>query len=137
LRAEIENPFTGKPHPMRQFLSWTLDELRPLAEALGLWNELTPLVEMANGAPNTAERLRQRLQTELRARRMCRRNCCAILAEERTQQVTCDVEWIAEAEAGKAGRLSEFLQHARRRPGSRCAGALSVRAARCSGGGLC
>jgi succinyl-diaminopimelate desuccinylase len=113
LRAEIENPFTGKPVPMRQLLSWTLDELRPLAEALGLWDELAPLAEMADGAPNTAERLRQRLQDELGEAQDVPEELLRALAEERTQQVTRDVEWIAEAEAGKAGRLSEFLQHAR------------------------
>ena len=36
LRAEIENPLTAKPIGMREFLKWTLDEVRPLAEGLGL-----------------------------------------------------------------------------------------------------
>ena len=46
LRAEIENPFTGKVIGLRDFLKWTLDQLRPLAEGLELWTLLTPLVEM-------------------------------------------------------------------------------------------
>jgi len=58
LRAEIEHPLTGKPVAMRAFLAWTLDQLRPLAEALGMAGELAPLEAMAGGAPNTAERLR-------------------------------------------------------------------------------
>src|SRR3990172_8812249 len=57
LRAAIENPLTGKPVEMRAFLIWTLEEIRLLAEALGLWDDLEPLREMSAGAPNTAERL--------------------------------------------------------------------------------
>ena len=52
LRGEIENPLTGKPIGMREFLKWTLDELMPLADALDLREDLTPLVEMAMGGPN-------------------------------------------------------------------------------------
>jgi len=37
MRAEIENPFTGKPITMRDFLKWTLKEVKPLAEPLNLW----------------------------------------------------------------------------------------------------
>jgi succinyl-diaminopimelate desuccinylase len=116
LRAEIENPLTAKPVGMRQFLRWTLDELRPLAEALGFWEALTPLNEMADGAPNTAERFRQRLQAELGEAQYVAEELLRQLAEERQEQVGRDVEAIAEAavaRAGEAGRLSEFLQHAR------------------------
>ncbi len=42
LRSEIENPFTGKPVGLREFLKWTLEELRPLAQALDLWEDLNP-----------------------------------------------------------------------------------------------
>jgi len=65
LSAEIENPFTGKPVGMREFLRWTLGELRPLAEALDLWQDLSPLVEMSAGGPNTAELIRRRLAEQL------------------------------------------------------------------------
>ena len=65
LRAEIENPLTGKPISVRAFLKWTLNELKPLAEALNLWKDLNPLVEMAEGGRNTAEKIRARLQMEL------------------------------------------------------------------------
>ncbi len=34
LHAEIENPLTGKPISMRAFLKWSLNEVKPLAEAL-------------------------------------------------------------------------------------------------------
>jgi gamma-glutamyl:cysteine ligase YbdK (ATP-grasp superfamily) len=52
LRAEIENPLTGKPISIRAFLKWTLNEVKPLAQALNLWNDLTPLVEMSEVGRN-------------------------------------------------------------------------------------
>jgi gamma-glutamyl:cysteine ligase YbdK (ATP-grasp superfamily) len=65
LKAEIANPFTGKPVQMRDFLRWTLEEVRPLAEALGYWEDLHPLTEMVAGAPNTADRLRDAVRAEI------------------------------------------------------------------------
>jgi succinyl-diaminopimelate desuccinylase len=65
LRAEIENPLTGKPVGMRAFLKWTLGEVKPLAEALGEWDDLNSLVEMSEAGRNTAERIRARLNVEL------------------------------------------------------------------------
>ncbi len=59
LRAEIDNPLTGKPMSLRLFLKWTLNELKPLAEALNLWDDLTPLVEMSEGGRNTSEKIRR------------------------------------------------------------------------------
>ncbi|RME06504.1 MAG: M20/M25/M40 family metallo-hydrolase, partial [Anaerolineae bacterium] len=61
LEAEIENPLTGKPVAMRAFLRWTLEQVMPLAQALGWEDFLQPLVEMGEGAPNTAQLLRARL----------------------------------------------------------------------------
>ena len=116
LRAEIENPFTGKPVQMRAFLNWTLQELRPLGEALNRWQELAPLVEMAEGAPNTSELMRQRVRQELGDCGEVPLEMLRLLAEEREVQVQQDVEMIAAtyAEIGKeAPKLGEFLQHAR------------------------
>jgi succinyl-diaminopimelate desuccinylase len=122
LRAEIENPFTAKPVSMRSFLRWTLDELKPLAEGLNLWDDLSPLVEMADGAANTAEKLRARLQTEIGADGEAPVELLKSLAEERIAQVIQDVEAIARSEFGAetdvpfdedAYRLDEYLQHAR------------------------
>ena len=98
LRAEIENPLTGKPVTMLAFLKWTLARLQPLAEALGLGDDLYPLVEMANGAPNTAEKIRARLQKELGSNTEVPLELLRSLAEEREAQVREDVEEIA---AGK------------------------------------
>jgi acetylornithine deacetylase/succinyl-diaminopimelate desuccinylase-like protein/gamma-glutamyl:cysteine ligase YbdK (ATP-grasp superfamily) len=116
LRAEVENPFTGKPLALRVFLSWTLGELQPLATALGMWDDLQPLREMAAGTPNTAEMLRQRLQTELDDESLVPVELLRILATERQKQVLRDVEFIAETHAvlGRDSRKTgEFLQHAR------------------------
>ena len=88
---------------MRAFLKWTLDELQPLAEALGLWDDLQPLVEMADGAPNTAEKIRARLQKELGASTEVPLAMLRELAEAREKQVRNDVEEIA-ASTGIAGR---------------------------------
>ncbi|HIE24838.1 MAG TPA: M20/M25/M40 family metallo-hydrolase, partial [Anaerolineales bacterium] len=65
LEAEIANPFTGKPVGMRDFLRWTMSEIRPLAEALGQWEDLRPLTEMVAGAPNTAERIKEKVRTQI------------------------------------------------------------------------
>ncbi len=116
LRAEIENPLTGKPISMRSFLKWTLDELRPLAEALGMWEDLNPLVEMADGGPNTAEKMRARLRMELGANDEVTPSVMRELAEEREQQVRADVEKIA-AKMGLLGtestKIEEVMLHAR------------------------
>lgn len=120
LRSEIEHPLTAKPVGMRDFLRWTLAELRPLAEALGLWGELSPLVEMAAGAPNTAERLRSELRSRLNGGLEedveVPLELLQELAEEREAEVCRDVESIAETFTnmeGDAARLGEFLQRAR------------------------
>jgi succinyl-diaminopimelate desuccinylase len=116
LRSEIENPFTGKPIPMRQFLEWTLQEVRPLGEALGLWSDLAPLCEMARGAPNTAERIRRRLLAELGDSNEVPIELLRELVFERRERVSHDVEQIAElypALQGEAAKLGEFIQHAR------------------------
>ncbi len=123
LDAEIENPLTGKPLAMRDFLRWTLDQVMPLAEALGWQDDLTPLVEMAAGAPNTAQQLRARLcelgvdEDDLPP------DLLRELAVERERQVMADVERIAASPAalgGEADKLVDVLQaarhHARQRP---------------------
>jgi acetylornithine deacetylase/succinyl-diaminopimelate desuccinylase-like protein/gamma-glutamyl:cysteine ligase YbdK (ATP-grasp superfamily) len=116
LRAEIENPFTGKPIQMRPFLEWTLQEVRPLGEALGLWADLAPLCEMARGGPNTAERLRSRLRAELGEASEVPVELLQGLVNERREQISQDVEQIAglyPALDGEAAKLGEFIQHAR------------------------
>ena len=116
LRAEIENPFTAKPMKMREFLKWTLKELKPLAEALGQWEDLAPLVEMSEGGPNTAERIRSRLRVELGENDEVPITILRELALEREYQVRADVEKIAAKYTGLNGdsdKISELLQHAR------------------------
>jgi succinyl-diaminopimelate desuccinylase len=121
LRAEIENPFTGKPVAMRDFLRWTLDQIRSMAEAIGTWPLLTPLVEMASGAPNTADRMRARIAElmgvgQLAAGSVVPFDVLKQLASERAEQVKADSEMIA-ADAPALGddtpRLRDLLQRAR------------------------
>jgi len=116
LRAEIENPFTAKPIAMRDFLKWTLNEVKPLAKALNLWNDLTPLVEMSEGGHNTAEKFRTRLQGELGDNNEISMEVLKELHFEREAQVKSDVERIA-SEFGslneESSKISEFLQRGR------------------------
>ncbi len=95
LRGEIEDPFSGKPLLMRQFLQRTLAEVSPLAEALEMHALLAPLREMADEAPNTAERMRARLRAELGDQDIVPAELLRLLAEEREQQVAADIERIA------------------------------------------
>jgi len=116
LRAEIENPFTGKPISMRDFLKWTLNEVKPLAEALNLWTDLTPLVELSEGGRNTADKFRARLQGELGEDNEIPLEVLKELHFEREAQVKSDVERIA-WEFGvlgeEASKIAEFLQRGR------------------------
>jgi succinyl-diaminopimelate desuccinylase len=116
MRAEIENPLTGKPIGMRDFLQWTLKEVRPLAEALNLWNDLTPLVEISEGARNTAEKIRARLQMELGENDEVPLKVLRELHFEREAQVKADVERIASEYASlgeEASKIAEYLQRSR------------------------
>src|ERR1051325_3508025 len=116
LHAEIENPLTGKPILMRAFLKWTLNEVKSLAEALSLWEDLTPLVEMSEGGRNTAEKLRARLQMELGENDEVPLSVLKELFYEREAQVRADVERIA-SDYGSLGtdasKINEYLQRGR------------------------
>jgi acetylornithine deacetylase/succinyl-diaminopimelate desuccinylase-like protein len=125
LRAGIEDPFTGKPVAMREFLKRTLEEVRPLAEALGRKDLLEPLAEMAAGAPNTAERLRERLRRELDGQTVVPTELLVKIDEEREADVARDIETIAAElvrprdDSGKwQALLGRARDEARREPGS-------------------
>jgi gamma-glutamyl:cysteine ligase YbdK (ATP-grasp superfamily) len=90
LRAEIENPLTGKPVGIRDFLSWTIQELKPLAQALNLWADLEPLVAMSKGAANTAEQIRFRLRAELGDSDVVPLEVLRMMAEERQALIRKD-----------------------------------------------
>lgn len=116
MRAEIENPLTGKPISMRDFLKWTLNEVRPLAEALNMWDDLNPLVEISAGGRSTAEKMRARLQTELDNGNEVPFEVLKDLLFEREAQVKGDVERIASeytALGEDASKIGEFLQRGR------------------------
>jgi succinyl-diaminopimelate desuccinylase len=116
MRAEIENPLTGKPIGMRDFLKWTLKEVKSLAEALNLWIDLTPLVEISEGARNTSEKIRARLQMELGENDEVSMKVLKELHFEREAQVKADVERIASeypALGEESSKIAEFLQRSR------------------------
>ncbi|KXK14667.1 MAG: peptidase M20 [Chloroflexi bacterium OLB14] len=116
LGAEIENPFTGKPISMRDFLKWTLNEVKPLAQALNMWEDLTPLVEMSEGGKNTAERIRSRLQNDLLAGNEVPLDVLKAIHFEREAQVKSDAERIASEYASignESSKIAEYLQRGR------------------------
>ena len=116
MHAEIENPLTGKPVGIREFLKWTLKEVRPLAEALNLWSDLTPLVDISEGARNTSEKIRARLGMELGENDEVPLKVLKELQFEREAQVKADVERIASGHGSlgeEASKIGEYLQRSR------------------------
>ena len=124
LRAEIENPFTGKPVDLRSFLEWTLGEVLPLAKALDLSENLAPLSGLISGRPTTAEAIRARVCAELGVQPVteCGEEVqvpveiLRQLAEEREDQVRREVEMVAEVHSlypEDRDKLADFLQFAR------------------------
>ena len=69
-----ENPLTGKPISIRAFLKWTWTKSNP-SQALDMWNDLHPLVEMSEGGRNTSEKIRARLQMDSAKTMRCRSLC--------------------------------------------------------------
>lgn len=123
LRAEIENPFSGKPISMRAFLGWTLEQVRPLAQALKWQPLLEPLVEMHHGAPNTAEKIRARVRQEIGDAVVVPPEVLKMLADEREAEIRRQVRRIAAEVAqmnGEGAKLRWLLEaahaQARRQP---------------------
>ncbi|GAB1472453.1 hypothetical protein MASR2M66_33310 [Chloroflexota bacterium] len=116
LRAEIENPLTGKPTSVRAFLKWTLSEVKPLAQALNMWDDLNPLVELSEGGRNTSEKIRVRLQLELGANDEVPMTVLKELFYEHEAQVKADVERIATdyiSLGSDASKIGEYIQRTR------------------------
>ena len=99
MRAEIANPLTGKPVIMRDFLRWTLEEVRPLAEALDQWDDLHPLTEIVSGAPNTAQRLRDAVLAETGGREEISEDVFKEIIEKHEQEIADEVNTIASSVA--------------------------------------
>lgn len=117
LEAEIENPFTAKPVSMREFLTWALDELSPLAEELGMLEDLAPLREMANGGGNTADKLREKLKEILGESDIVPTDVLREIIKSRTKQVKKEIEMIA-SNASKelaleSQKINDTILHAR------------------------
>ncbi len=116
LQAVIEDPLTAKPIALRAFLDWTLQQVRPLAEALDFWADLQPLRDMVEGAPSTAERIRQTLRAKLGSSDIVPPELLVELAEARKAQVREEVETVTAhlADLGaEEGKLQDFLERAR------------------------
>ncbi|MEN9564279.1 MAG: hypothetical protein RIR73_2523 [Chloroflexota bacterium] len=116
LRAEIENPLTGKPIVVRDFLKWTLNEIKPLAEALGMWNDLHPLVEMSEGGRNTAEKIRARLKMEIGESNEVPMELLKEFLYEHEAQVKADAERVCadyNTLGADASKIAEYVQRGR------------------------
>lgn len=116
LRAEIENPLTGKPILVRDFLKWTLNEIKPLAEALNMWNDLHPLVEMSEGGRNTAEKIRARLKMEIGKSDEVPMELLKEFLYEHEARVKADVEQVCadhNALGTDAPKIAEYVQRSR------------------------
>jgi len=116
LEAEIENPLSGKPIRVREFLGWVLDELMPLAEGLEMTSFLKPLVEMSQGAPNTSQKIRRRVLQELGEVDEIPVEYLQKLAEEREEAVKNDIA-IIQSELYRLGnevnKLESLIQRGR------------------------
>jgi succinyl-diaminopimelate desuccinylase len=120
LSAEIKDPFTKRPVKLRDFLSWVLTEIQPLAEMLELSEDLQPLKEMIAGAPNEAQRLRSRVCDQMGGN--LDQDCAQIpvpieilqsLAQEREEAVFEDIDFILKNSLTLPAdeiKLGEFIQ---------------------------
>jgi len=123
MHAQISNPFSKTDELMRDFLSQTLSEVEPLAELLGLSDDLIPLRELASGGLNHAEKLRDEICGQLGD--ITLDECGEVpipleilqsLAEEHESQVIQDIELIAETYPGikedqqKLGEMFQFCR---------------------------
>lgn len=116
LDAEIENPLSGKPLRVREFLGWVLEEVMPLAEGLEMASFLIPLIEMSKGAPNTSQKIRRRVLQDLGEVDEIPLEYLQKLAEEREEAVKKDIA-VIQSElyhlGNEAGKLENLIQRGR------------------------
>lgn len=96
MSAEITHPATGRSTSVREFLGWTLQAIRPLAEALGWQDTLEPLALLAQGAPNSASQLRAHLRPHCDPDGRVPSEALREVAAAREQQLARDLDWIHE-----------------------------------------
>lgn len=70
LEAQIEDPFTGAALTAREFLGAAMEDLAPIAKALGYTPLLEPIAAMAGGAPNPAGQAREWFLERLKGGRL-------------------------------------------------------------------
>ncbi|MDF1500873.1 MAG: M20/M25/M40 family metallo-hydrolase [Anaerolineales bacterium] len=117
LEAQVEHPFTGEHLMMRDFLSWTLDQIWPLAERLCYAGSLEPLRKLATGGKNYASTLREQVRARIGDNDIVPLEVLEQLAESHEQQVAEDVARIAEQVRSHGlptnGALDELLWKSR------------------------
>ena len=90
--------------------------MKPLAQALNMWDDLYPLVEMSEGGRNTSEMIRARLQMALDANDEVPTSVLKELFYEHEATIKADVERIA-SDYGTLGndssRIGEYIQRSR------------------------
>ena len=130
LDAKITRPFGQRTVTIRQLLAEVLDDLDPLAEALGCREQLEPLREMAGGGPNPASVIRRWFaENEPRPARapsgaaVVPHELLRDLMDRRRQTVADEVRKIATLDVVKGGSdpflgelLSRLREMARRQP---------------------
>jgi len=119
LDATIEHPLGAGSVGLRAWLGATLEELQPLASALGYQEYLEPLCAMAGGGPNPAGAMRRWLDARLDGGGVAHRRLpvvpAALLLEwigEREKAVAAEAVTIAASQrrlGDEAAKLAEIL----------------------------
>jgi succinyl-diaminopimelate desuccinylase len=107
LDAGLEHPMQGGTITVREYLGHLLAEVQPLAERLGVDDQLEPLRAMAGGEPNPAGNLRRWLTERVRGDRQVAPSGATVVPasvlaewfEERRERVAREVESIAASPA--------------------------------------
>ncbi|MCU0304478.1 MAG: M20/M25/M40 family metallo-hydrolase [Thermoanaerobaculales bacterium] len=128
LAAVVSAPHGAGTGTVREVLGRLLDELDPLAEALGCRDRLEPLRAMAGGGPNPAGELRAWLGAEIGTPERAPSGAVVVppelvleVIERRRRQVAAEAARVAEAPengggsaaflASLAGRLASMARH--------------------------
>jgi succinyl-diaminopimelate desuccinylase len=120
LEAALEDPYTGSPVKARDFLAATLEDLRPLAEALDYLPLLEPIAEMAKGAPDPAQAMRAWFLPQIQGQpeaptghRVVPRQLVQAWLDRRVEELQGDLERLQGEEAAlgdEAAKLGELLR---------------------------
>ncbi|MGD8552140.1 MAG: M20/M25/M40 family metallo-hydrolase [Anaerolineales bacterium] len=96
MKAQIAHPFTGQRQSMPELLTWTLDQISPIAGRIGYTDLLEPLRELASGGANQSSKLRAKVREQVTQTDIVPWELFETLVEEHEIQVSKDVSDIAE-----------------------------------------